>query len=102
MDQMFAKREALKEYVVENARQGDVQNIVDTIDQYCWTKQWMMNVGDQKGKILDQALREKQPKTVLELGKETPRSVNPYPSIFSLFRNVFGIQFVAHDSESLG
>ena len=86
MDQMFAKREALKEYVLEHARQGDVQNIIDTIDQYCWTKQWMMNVGDQKGKILDQALKDKQPKTVIELGKETGLTGR---SIFAFFQERF-------------
>ena len=33
-----------------------------------WTQQWLMNVGDRKGLILDEAIRTRQPKTVLELG----------------------------------
>ncbi|CAF5155793.1 unnamed protein product, partial [Rotaria sp. Silwood1] len=54
--------------VLQNARQGDIQNIIDIIDQYGWTKQWLMNIGDRKGKILDQAIQKRKPKTILELG----------------------------------
>ena len=66
--QMFASRVELQNYVVENAQQGHLQNIIDTIDKYGWTKQWMMNIGDRKGKILDQAIQTRKPKFVLELG----------------------------------
>ena len=68
MEKMFASRTDLKNYVTENAKQGDVQNILDTIDKYGWTKQWLMNIGDIKGKILDQAIQTRKPKSVLELG----------------------------------
>jgi predicted O-methyltransferase YrrM len=69
-ERMAASREALKNYVLEKARQGDIQNIIDTIDKFAWTKQWLMNIGDQRGKILDQAIQTRKPKTVLELGKK--------------------------------
>jgi len=65
---MESMRLLLKKYVLQNARQGDIQNIIDTIDKFGWTKQWLMNVGDRKGKILDQAIQTRKPKTVLELG----------------------------------
>ncbi|CAF4305230.1 unnamed protein product, partial [Rotaria sordida] len=55
-------------YVLQNSRRGDIQNVIDTIDQYGWTKQWLMNIGDRKGKILDDAILTRKPKTVLELG----------------------------------
>jgi catechol O-methyltransferase len=66
--QMFDSRSALKDYVLANGRRGDIKNIIDTIDKYGWTKQWLMNVGDRKGAILDQAIQIRKPKTVLELG----------------------------------
>ena len=66
---MDSTRTSLQQYVFRKARQGDIQNVVDVIDHYGWTKQWMMNVGDRKGRILDQALQNRRPKTVLELGK---------------------------------
>ena len=73
---MLAARLGLRDYVLENARQGDIQNIIDTIDQFGWTQQWLMNIGDRKGQILDQAIRTRQPKTVLELGKNSSVDVS--------------------------
>ncbi|CAF1332789.1 unnamed protein product [Adineta steineri] len=61
-------RSQLRDYVLQNSNRGDVQNIIDTIDKFGWTKQWLMNIGDQKGKILDEAIQTRKPKTVLELG----------------------------------
>jgi catechol O-methyltransferase len=69
IEKMFASRGDLQDHVLHNARKGNIQNIIDTIDEYGWTKQWLMNIGDRKGKILDQAIQTRQPKTVLELGK---------------------------------
>ena len=64
-----ATRQLLKTYVLENGRRGDIQNIIDTIDKFARTEQWLMNIGDEKGKILDQAVQTRKPKTVLELGR---------------------------------
>ena len=69
VDKMIASRFALREFVLNNAQQGDIKNIIDTIDKFAWTQQWLMNVGDRKGEILDQAVRTRKPKIVLELGK---------------------------------
>ena len=76
LGQMLASRQKLKDYVLENAQQSDVQNIVDTIDKFCWTQQWMMNIGDRKGLILDQELEKHKPKTILELGKDSFHFIN--------------------------
>jgi len=67
-EKMFNSRAAFKDYVLANGRRGDIKNIIDTVDKYGWTKQWLMNVGDRKGAILDQAIQIRKPKTVLELG----------------------------------
>ena len=76
INKMLSSRQQLKEHVLKNAQQGDVQNIVDTIDKFCWTQQWMMNIGDRKGLILDQALEKHKPKTILELGKDSFHFIN--------------------------
>ncbi|CAF0890194.1 unnamed protein product [Adineta steineri] len=65
---MLNSRSQLRDYVLQNSNRGDIQNIIDTIDKFGWTKQWLMNIGDQKGKILDEAIQTRKPKTVLELG----------------------------------
>ena len=88
INNMLSNRQTLKEHVLQHARRGDLQNVVDTIDQFCWTTHWMMNIGDRKGKILDQAIQQRQPKTVLELGKVTPFS--PFIRLSRLFYSTLG------------
>jgi hypothetical protein len=62
-------RESVLNYVLTKSHPNDVHSVINAIDEYGWTQQALMNIGDTKGKILDAALRSRQPKTVLELGK---------------------------------
>ncbi|XP_053327179.1 catechol O-methyltransferase-like isoform X1 [Spea bombifrons] len=66
MDQ--SKEQRILDFVLQNAVRGDPQNVVDTIDEYCTHKEWAMNVGDEKGLILDKVVIEAEPSVVLELG----------------------------------
>src|SRR3954466_494531 len=59
---------ALGEYVLANARAGDVDDAVRTVDEFCYGQSFMMNVGDEKGAILDAAIRRVEPRRLLELG----------------------------------
>ena len=61
-------RVAFLKYVLKKSRPGDVNSVIHTIDEFGWTQQALMNIGDTKGKILDAALQSRRPKTVLELG----------------------------------
>nr|CAB3263550.1 catechol O-methyltransferase-like [Phallusia mammillata] len=57
------------EYVSEHATKGDVDNVIDTIDQFCYKfENRASNVGDVKGKYLDQIVRSCNPKIALEIG----------------------------------
>jgi catechol O-methyltransferase len=62
------REEALAEYVVAKARRGDPEDVVRTIDEFCMNRSVMINVGDEKGEILDRAVRRASPHLVLELG----------------------------------
>jgi len=62
------REQALADYVVANARQGDPGDVIRVIDEFCMTRSVMINVGDEKGEILDRAVRRASPKLVLELG----------------------------------
>ncbi len=55
---------------VQSSMSGTVnaQRVVDLVDQYCNERHWMMNVGNLKGKIVDDAVRACDPTTILELG----------------------------------
>lgn len=62
-------REArLAEYVVERARRGDAPDVLRVIDEYAYNEAFLINVGDEKGRILDAAVAEAKPARILELG----------------------------------
>ena len=62
------REEALADYVVANARQGDPEDVIRVIDEFCMNRSVMINVGDEKGEILDRAVRRASPQLLLELG----------------------------------
>ena len=50
---------AALDYVVTHARRGDVDDVVATIDKFAYEKSFLVNVGDEKGVLLDAAVRER-------------------------------------------
>ncbi|KAI1892991.1 hypothetical protein AGOR_G00139200 [Albula goreensis] len=54
--------------VQKKATQGDPQSVIATIDHFCRHSEWAMNVGDEKGSILDSVVTELNPSSALELG----------------------------------
>lgn len=59
---------AAVEYVLKNARPGDVDDVLAIIDRFAYEKSLLINVGDEKGALLDAAVRRADPKLALELG----------------------------------
>jgi catechol O-methyltransferase len=59
---------AAVEYVLKNARAGDVDDVLATIDKFAYEKSILINVGDEKGLLLDAAVRRANPGLALELG----------------------------------
>lgn len=59
---------AAVEYVLRNARAGDVDDVLATIDKFAYEKSMLINVGDEKGLLLDAAVRRADPALALELG----------------------------------
>lgn len=48
---------------------GDrIQRILDEIDEYARFESFLMNVGDEKGLILDNSIKNTKPKIIMELG----------------------------------
>ncbi|KPP65164.1 Catechol O-methyltransferase-like [Scleropages formosus] len=54
--------------VQNNATRGDAESVIAAIDNFCRKKEWAMNVGDDKGPILDSVVSEVSPSFALELG----------------------------------
>ena len=62
-------REArLADYVTAKARTGDPADAVRVIDEFGYNESFLINVGDEKGRILDDAIARARPARVLELG----------------------------------
>jgi catechol O-methyltransferase len=59
---------AAADYVEANARRGDIDDVLATIDEYSYAKSFLVNIGDEKGKLLDTAVRRAAPRLALELG----------------------------------
>jgi catechol O-methyltransferase len=59
---------ALADYVTATARRGDIDDVIATIDKFAYEKSILINIGDEKGELLDAAVRRADPKLALELG----------------------------------
>ena len=59
---------AAADYVVANARRGDIDDAIAKIDQFAYEKSLLINIGDEKGELLDAAVRRANAALVLELG----------------------------------
>jgi catechol O-methyltransferase len=62
------REEALADYVVTETRAGDLDAAIAAVDRFCYERSVMMNVGDEKGAILDAAVAKVRPRRLLEVG----------------------------------
>jgi catechol O-methyltransferase len=59
---------AAVDYVLAHARAGDIDDVLATIDKFAYDESILINVGDEKGQLLDAAVRRANPALALELG----------------------------------
>ena len=59
---------AAEEYVLRNARPGDIDDTIAALDKFAYEKSLLINVGDEKGILLDHAVGRADPRLALELG----------------------------------
>jgi catechol O-methyltransferase len=62
------REEKLCQHVLATAPRGDLQAALRAIDDFGWNQSFLMNVGDEKGLILDAAVVKAKPARILELG----------------------------------
>ncbi|MGE2835795.1 O-methyltransferase [Mycobacterium sp. SMC-4] len=55
-------------YVEMHARRGDADDVLATIDRFARQEAMLVNIGDEKGRLLDAAVVRAQPSLALELG----------------------------------
>lgn len=89
---------ALADYVVNNARKGDLDDVLSTIDTFAYEKSFLISIGDEKGELLEAATRRANPKLCLELGTyvgySALRIARAAPSA-----KVFSVEFSAANAE---
>ena len=83
------REEALAAYVESHARPGDLDDAIRAADEFCYRRSVMMNVGDEKGAILERAIARAQPRRLLELGTycgySAMRTARAMPAAASLY-----------------
>jgi len=62
------REDAVRDHVLATARAGDVDDAIRAIDEYAYRQKFLINVGDEKGAILDASIRRAAPQLILELG----------------------------------
>ncbi|GLJ33503.1 hypothetical protein SUGI_0673900 [Cryptomeria japonica] len=62
------REKALLDHVVKTAEKDNPLSVLNVMDAYAKASGWLMNIGDDKGPILDMALEKYNPRVVLELG----------------------------------
>lgn len=89
---------AAADYVERLARRGDVDDVLAAIDRFAYEKSMLINVGDEKGALLDAAVRRADPKRALELGTycgySALRIARAAPAA-----QVFSVEFAAANAE---
>jgi catechol O-methyltransferase len=90
---------AAVQYVLTHSEQGDVDGVLAAIDTFAYEKSFLINVGDEKGKLLDAAVRRAEAKLVLELGTycgySALRIARAAPTA-----QVFSVEFAAANAEN--
>src|SRR5579872_7283430 len=61
------REEALADFVVAETHPGDLDAAIAAVDRFCYERSVMMHVGDEKGAILDEAVRKVHPRRLLEV-----------------------------------
>jgi catechol O-methyltransferase len=62
------RESAAADYVLANARRGDVDDVLHTMDRFAYDKTFLISVGDRKGELLDAAVKRADTRLALELG----------------------------------
>lgn len=62
------REKALLDHVLKTAEKSSPLSVLNVIDTYAKTTSWLMNIGDDKGPILDRAVEKYNPRVVLEIG----------------------------------
>ena len=90
---------ALEQYVLSHASAGDLDGAIRAVDEFCATRSVMMNVGDEKGEILDRAVERSSPRRLLELGAYCGYSALRMARVMPADAHLFSVEFLQANAE---
>ena len=93
------REEALAEYVLAHAPAGDLDAAIGAVDEFCYGHSFMINVGDEKGEILDAAIRRAEPHRLLELGTYCGYSALRTVRVMPAEAHLYSVEFVPANAE---
>jgi catechol O-methyltransferase len=93
------REQALRAYVVEHARAGDLDDVIRVVDEFCYERSFMINVGDEKGALLDDAVRRAAPRLILELGTYCGYSALRMARVMPKGAHIVSIEFLEDNAE---
>lgn len=93
------REEKVADFVLTHAKKGDVDDVIARIDEFAYEHSFLINVGDEKGAILDEALERAQPKRVLELGAYVGYSALRIARQLPADAHVYSVEFNAANAD---
>jgi catechol O-methyltransferase len=93
------REEAAAAHVLAHARAGDLDDAIRAIDDFCATESVMINVGDEKGEILDRAVERASPALLLELGTYCGYSGLRMARVMPAHARLYSIEFSPANAE---
>jgi catechol O-methyltransferase len=90
---------ALAGHVLAHARPGDVDDAIRVVDSFCRDYSYLINVGDEKGAILDEAVRRVRPRRLLELGTYCGYSALRMARVMPSDARLYSIEFNPANAE---
>jgi catechol O-methyltransferase len=93
------REEALAEHVTSNAPAGDLESAIAAVDEFCYGQSFMINVGDEKGELLDAAVRRAEPRRLLELGTYCGYSALRTARVMPDAAHLYSLEFVEANAD---
>ncbi|MFI1919217.1 O-methyltransferase [Nocardia sp. NPDC020380] len=88
-----------RDHVLANATAGDPASVLAAMDDFARHRSMLVNVGDEKGLILDAAVRKAEPRLLLELGTYLGYSAVRIGRVMPEAARLVSVEFSAPNAE---
>ena len=93
------REEALAQYVTAKAIPGDLDSAIAAVDEFAYGEKFLINVGDEKGALLDAGIQRAQPRRLLELGTYCGYSALRTARVMPEDAHLYSLEFLDANAE---